>query len=335
MRPPLSLPCCRKQADGKLIQWKPQVPPMRALLLAAPLLLAILAGCSDSPAARPVEDVPRLQATSTTGVIRALVVDEAIRPLAGVTVTVRGAQSEPVSAITGDDGFAGFQDLRPSTYVVEATRPGFSPVTQTIAVEAGVDDPPVAKFLLVRETGERPFYVELAIEGFMQCAVGAVGGSANVCFIANYYPCFVQQTAGQACTGNLTSDKSFANLAFLQDYQRAPDLVQVELVWESTQTVSPDLLLRVNIQNSTSFSIDYANRSGGPSPRLVTLNRTIADEYGLGTTHAATLETFTSSATVGATVNQRIQYFVHVFYGYLPPVEWRFTSGEPVPQPPY
>lgn len=315
---------------------------MRILLLALASALA-LAGCFDGggdpkgagAGGGPDGEGPKLVATPTTGVIRAVVIDDAIRPVAGARVAVQVGEVVR-EAVTGGDGFAGFEGIQPGAYVVEAGKVGFEPARTTVVVEAGVDDPPVTKLQLIFVPGAAPFVVERSFEGFMQCATGAAGNSANLCFIANYYPCFAQQTAGQACMGNTTSDRSFYRVPFFTEYGRAPDWTQVELVWESTQTVSDELQLRVNVDEGET-PIDYARTGSGTSPVVVTINGTQATEWELGTARSVQLEVFTASSVggdpVGLAANQQIRYFVHAFYGYVPPEGWRFSDGNGVPSP--
>ena len=73
---------------------------MRTLLVAALALLPLLAGCSgakDGPA-------DPLAATATTGILKGIVVDEAIRPLRGVNVTVPLSDGTMLNSTTADDG---------------------------------------------------------------------------------------------------------------------------------------------------------------------------------------------------------------------------------------
>ncbi len=98
---------------------------MLRLSIAAALLAALLAGCSGGGGGdSSVDDpVPVLEATDTTGVIRVVVYDQAIRPLAGVTVEVLLGTGSIAEQVTGEDGFAGFEDLQPGSYFVKARKP--------------------------------------------------------------------------------------------------------------------------------------------------------------------------------------------------------------------
>ena len=305
------------------------------------LLLALLAGCTGGGKAHAKDDTPALQATATTGVIRAVVVDDAIRPLGGVNVTARGA-SATFNRTTGADGFVGFEGLPPGTYFLKASKRGYSEVQQSVEVVAGVGDSPVVKMQLAVRIGDLAFYQEFKLEGFLECSA-SVG---NWCFIANYYPCLVEHTAGQACTGNLTNDNSyFAIDKPLLDLQRIPDWMQIEMVWESTQAAGQDLEMRADFLKAGNVTIDSSKTVLGPSPLLLLVNQTLLQKNGIGTTHSLGIETFhggpdqlcsqTSDCLLaGAAVQQRFTDFLHIFYGYTPPDGWRFSTDGTVPQPP-
>src|SRR5688572_24479115 len=96
---------------------------MRPVLLALALLAPLLAGCSgggDEPAG-PDE----VQATPTTGILRGVVVDAAIRPMAGVKVSVPVPDGSVRNSTTVDDGAFAFAGLEPGAYVVRAQKLGY------------------------------------------------------------------------------------------------------------------------------------------------------------------------------------------------------------------
>lgn len=298
------------------------------------LIPVLLAGCSSGGGGEPAATdapLPTLDATSSTGVIRAVVFDEAIRPIAGATVEVlRGGESIRTLE-TDESGFAGFESLRPDVYFVKASKGAlYVPAQQSVEVVAGVSDPPAVKVLLAKRTGDLPFYTEMKIEGFLQCSA-AVG---NWCFIANYYPCFVMQTAGQPCTGNLTNDNSYFLVDQpLRDLQRVPDWLQAEMVWESTQALGGEMNMRIDfIADTSGFQYDNSTEETGGSPLLVTMDRDELLENEIGTTRAIAIETFHGGGT-SAAVEQRFTDFLHIFYGYQPPEGWRFSDEGTVPQP--
>ena len=312
---------------------------------AALLLTALLAGCSGGGPGDPADDlavdVPELEATATTGVIRAVVFDEAIRPLVGATVEVMGGETKR-NATTDESGFAGFESLQPGTYFVKASKGvGFAAAQQSVEVVAGVSDPPAVKLMLTLRTGDLPFYQEYKIDAFLECS----GGVGNWCFIANYYPCLAMQLAGQPCTANLTSDNSFFRIPVTEG--RVPDWLQGEMVWESTQAAFTYMNWRFDLNNATSLTIADTEGATGPSPLLVVYPKEDLDEFALGIDTTLAVEAFHAGSPVvcdndpsgdlcvytGAAVEQRFTYIIHVFYGYQPPEGWRFSTEGVVPQP--
>src|ERR1041385_8203063 len=98
-----------------------------ALLLAS-VAFAGCAGSARSPSGDPLQDV-HVAATATTGVIRGIVVDIAIHPVAGAR-TLRTNSSAT--------GAFGFQGLPAGTYFIEAHRRGYATSRTGVDVEAGV-----------------------------------------------------------------------------------------------------------------------------------------------------------------------------------------------------
>jgi hypothetical protein len=280
-----------------------------------------------------------------------VVVDDAIRPLSAANVSVHLGGKVVQAKTTGPDGAASFEALAPGAYFLQANKTNYLEVQQSVDVVAGVTAPPVTKLQMPLRTGNLAFYQEFKFDGFLQCAAG--GG--NWCFIANYYPCFAEQQAGQPCTGNLTSDNSFYAIDKpLTDLQRVPDWLQAELIWDSTQAVTPDMTLRTDIDLPGNVTIDNTTSATGASPVLVVVPPENMTQWQLGVKDGLALEVFPGSppelcaiqppevpnvgrvnlCSLGMSVQQRFTYIVHVFYGYKPPEGWRFTTDGTVPQPP-
>lgn len=305
------------------------------------LLVAVfLAGCfgSAKPQA-PASD--GLHASATTGVLRGVVVDDAIRPLALVNITIRQGDVQR-NLTTGSEGRFGFQDLPPGAYTVQAKRAHYSSAQQVVTVQAGLDDPPAARIQLAYQPGDLAFVTPFKLNGFMECSTPNV----NACFIADFYPCFVQHTAGQACTGNLTSDRSSVTLYSVMDLRRTPDWTQAELVWTPTNDLFTQLLMRLDIEKPGSATIDASKSASGVSPLEVHANRTFAEKWKLGTDEGLVFETFGGgnptacglpsglACSAAVNVNQDLTFYVHLFYGYTPPEGWRFSTDGTVPDPP-
>ena len=323
------LPEKRRQGHSATMRWPLAV---LALALAAPLLAGCTAG-SDG-VAPTTSGPPPLAATATTGVIRGVVVDEAIRPLANATVTARGPGGEDRTAVTGPDGFFGFTNLVPGGWFVLAHKRAYTDVQQNTEVQAGVPDPPVVKLQVTLIPGQVPFVNTMTVDAFIECIVPG----ANVCTIANVYPCVFL-----GYCDNVTDDTSF--ILFyepLVSLQRVPDWFQTELVWQTTQSVSDGLGVRFSAHEpADGTGIDERRGSvGGRSPLTITLNQTTATTWETGTKKGVSFEIFgwtealSPLGSAGFVLNQRVSFYFNVFYGYTPPDGWTFAKDGTVPPPP-
>ncbi|MFA5944222.1 MAG: carboxypeptidase-like regulatory domain-containing protein, partial [Candidatus Thermoplasmatota archaeon] len=181
---------------------------MRTLLVLAGLLLAVLAGC----AGREPDSAPPLEATATTGLLRGVVVDEAIRPLLGVRITVPLSDGSVLNATTAEDGAFAFGDLQPGGYLVQARKLGFLDAALAANVTAGEGDPAGLRLQMLADVLNAPFVEALQFSGFIQCSFTA--------FVARVAACNPSEAAQPlcntpvpVCTGpvdNLTSDQFMA-----------------------------------------------------------------------------------------------------------------------------
>lgn len=327
-------------------------------LLAACMLVAVgLAGCSDDPAPEQTDDFSDdidLQATDDTGIIRGVVVDNAIVPVEGAVVEVCGKPE--FSFTTGVDGAFGFDELDPGFYQVCVEKLGFTSSTVQTNVEAGVDQPPIVKVILEPIPGFSPFYNLFQWEGYIQCN----SNYANFCFIANYYPSLVLGDYG-----GLTDDSSvhFWFDEFI-DVGRSPDHLQVETVWEPTQLLGTSFNIRYETAEPGDFLIPCVFGSQeGNSPQIYRINGSQARDAGLGAPDpnpdgegcdiddgpdGFAVEFFSGDALgvcqepgvvngcypkLGLTVEQRTSSFITSFYDYVPPQEWIFIETNEVPPP--
>ncbi len=309
---------------------------MRGPLAATLLVALLLAGCSSSPP--PAEELPpadfeelELAATDTTGVIRGIVVDDAIRPIAGAAVTLKA--TPPQTVTTTDDGAFGFDGLDPGTYFLSIHKIGFLDVQQSAEVVAGVEEPPIAKVQLVADGKPSPYYAEYKVEGIIECGTSAValcGGVHDVIVIA----CVT--SGGAVCLPQPTND---AYSAFLTIDGGTPGYIQTEMVWESTQALSVDMSYALRYAEKTTYDNGmYEAGFGsfeGPSPLVGHVSGEDADDAELGNRTGLVFSIFSGNQEypVGVTVSQRYTFFIHAFYGYQPPEDWRFTTDGTVPPP--
>ena len=303
---------------------------MRSVALVALLLSAVLAGCADgadptSTANDLVDEgeFANLQATSQTGVIRGVVVDEAIRPIAGATVSL------PVGGLnrnttTSDAGAFGFDGLEAGTYFLTVSKPGFKGVQQSTEVVAGDSQPPLLKVLLVMDPTTTPYFQVVTWTGYLECSLrigvpGTTGVGVNAC----------------NDVGNQDVNYPLAPL------DSVPDLLQAELIWDSTQTLGSGLSFVVGPPSC--IDIKYA-RADGPSALVIRMNSTLIVEASEDNTDEGfdpetglcyrvfswTADEVANSA--GLVTQQRFEAYFHAFYNMLPPEGWQFSvDGNPVP----
>jgi hypothetical protein len=94
----------------------------------------------------------------------------------------------------------------------------------------------------------------------------------------------------------------------------------------------------------------FMGSARGPSPIMARINATVLELNKVGSTCPIYYSLFSGGPVCtdptpvpgvgtlnpvcpGVTVEQRFSMYVHAFHGYLPPDDWRFSSGEPVPAP--
>lgn len=307
---------------------------MRSLPLLVALLVA-LAGCSGSdPAAEPDPAVDftglDLEATATTGILRGIVVDDAIRPLANATVTLRGSGVEQTAKSTAAGSF-GFEALAPGTYFLNASKPGYFTSQTSAEVVAGVAEPPIVKLQLGLDAANLPYFTLHKWDGFLECGLSVIA----LCGAGN--------TAGP-----VTND----NFATVMTLDAVPLFLQSEVIWSTTTAASDELWLWHSNGAKPDGSFNgtrnaYAWRQG-PSPLVMTSNATEIEESEYGTNNDLYLRMFTGSISgtrnpvdpegcypgepgpdvycggVGYSIQQSFTVYTTAFFGYLPPEGWLF-----------
>lgn len=343
----------------------------------------VLAGCADG--GRTQSDDPQgledlgLKATETTGVIRGVVVNEAIVPMPGVNITAVSTGAE-VTTQTNADGLFGLDGLAPGTYFVSASKAGYTTVQTSTEVVAGQDDPPITKLTLLVDASMAPYVQAEQYTAFIGCSVTSPSVSAAVC--------------GLPVLADLT------NNAFLKNFQaaRPPQWIQMEAIWSSTQPLGGELSMSVTALGPPQVTV---NSTSGTSPIFLTINETEAAEHHFGLNDTdITMRLFSTELTgtdvvpeevahdayagqygavngtglpglyqstvvdndvtglmvnpftnpeciqypvlfascygfggVGLVVNQKVDVYAQIFYGYTPPAGWRFSEDSNVPQP--
>lgn len=167
--------------------------------------------------------------------------------------------------------------------------------------------------------------------------LAAVLAGANLCAIINLYPCAL---AGYC--EPIVDDTSFVVLYDqIVPLQRTPDWLQTEIVWQSTQSLTDWLSIRSSAHSpDDGAGLDARQDSvRGASPLVMAMGREQLVEWETGTAEGIAYEIFgcTEEATAigcgGFVLNQRVDFFFHIFYGYTPPEGWQFSVDGAYPPP--
>ncbi|MFO1535409.1 MAG: carboxypeptidase-like regulatory domain-containing protein [Thermoplasmatota archaeon] len=313
-------------------------------LVAAVLLFALLSGCGakSTPDAAADGLVPGVDvhSTATTGVIRGVVVDPAIRPIPGVLLKVQ-ARDRVLTANSMSSGGFGFEGLEPGTYFVQAHKLGYGDARVAVEVRAGVDAPPVAKVGLEPNLAARPYVETYVFKGFIECGTNVVAlcSAPNVAGQAVGILTCDGGVPGVPCTqpGNATND----NFAVKYFPAKAPDWIQSEMVWDSTQALGDKFRLAYSYDPLGACGLAYCDEAvAGPSPLLLAAG---ADkipalmEQGTNET-GFLLRVFSEGSDMlagaaGATAQQDFTVYTHMFFGYTPPPGYRFSADGDPPAP--
>ncbi|HUR26400.1 MAG TPA: carboxypeptidase-like regulatory domain-containing protein [Candidatus Thermoplasmatota archaeon] len=315
------------------------------LLLALTFLVALMAGCTQGGS--PDEALPPadfgelgLEATATTGVIRGIVVDDAIRPIAGAQVVLTPGDK---SAVSTEQGTFGFDGLEAGTYFLQVEKAGYNATQTSTEVVAGVAEPPITKVLLTLNPSTAPYLEVLQFNGFL-----SLGVSIGITSVGTT----INPTLAEAL-----DDTSIWTVQFAE----VPTWAQGELVWTHNQAaggmliwemvrggsndfhgyreteISPALAywntttLQEQADNVTGDGIAY-RFFGGPHPLLAPGEGVIPPRDQCPTVDTVVLGPRNPCAFgYGLTIQQRADAYIHHFYNFAPPEGWRFTvDGDPV-----
>ena len=270
------------------------------------LLVVVLAGCADGdgPPATSDDGAP-LAAGSLAGVV----LDPAIRPLAGVTVSIPGRPGVAAS-VTGADGAFLLAGVGAGTVVVAAEKAGY--LSAFVQAEVGGDGAAPLQVLLQPLQETQPYTVLESYDGFMECGVGsapAMGVMAGCMVIVGgtlYVACVGSDPVPP--TGVCVGDTS---PYYVSTARGNMTTAQTEAVWTPTVQGQSELLIGsyvVDAQGAVVGGLPYAV---GHSILVRPLNATVVDEFGLGGANSAAI--FINPGNTGP-ANLVVQQAYQVFH---------------------
>lgn len=280
----------------------------------------LLAGCSGDvpdPPPRPelvapdsFEEFDLQETAPQSGVIRGVVVDASITPLAGAFVELVG-QGQNVT--TGDSGAFAFKDVVPGMHFVKASLRSHESTQTSVDVVAGVAEPEVVRVMLPRVPGTEPYAVGAVFEGFINCSIRIpAAGFNDGCGVF-----------GDIVLGSTQRIDLLYEGSGIQWWQG-------ELVWDATNVASERLCLGLYAETMAGDDVC------GPNPVVQAMNRTLVEINDLESGEAFDLFVYpdhlAADVSGNLVVQQGFKVVHYAFYNFAPADGWTFVAdGEPKP----
>jgi hypothetical protein len=285
------------------------------------LTVTLLAGCAGKKADNKAPEViPQafedVKVTATTGAIRGIVVDDAIRPVSNATIKLMATNTTRKS---DNQGAFVFTDLAAGDYFISVTKKGYLSVQASATVQAGVASPSITKVQLKIDAANQPFTELLSWQGYFACGFGTNSGGSPVGGVG-VNPCAVDSTVcdieGICLLGSSNTHD------FLIGGGRVPDLAQAEAVWEGSQPLGNNL----NMGWFDSGTADFKSGTG-PSPLVVPATHDeIVAAHGNNVTDLLVRIFPGTGSELTITLQQRFTVYVTYFYGFVPRDGWAFST---------
>lgn len=316
--------------------------------LAAVLLVAsmTLAGCTDggADAADTASDDEAFSdlgfdASSTTGVIRGLVIDEAIRPVEGATV--RLLADPPRETSSDADGRFGFGDVPPGTYDVEAELLNHEPATVQVLVEAGIDAPPIIKLQLMRLWSQEPMSEIFQFQGFLNCAWEI--GTASPC-VTDFTRLDFTGTCPGGCFPALANNLGLDQREFIKEVPNGWQTMVFEMTWEPSVGGTADAM-QMHVSTADRKSTHWFASHGSKAPLRMEMvqgvphaGASFAEPVLIAPEGIPNMLTFMNAAvppgeqpSVAVVVQQDFEVILTTFIWGHPPEGWSFMAGDERP----
>lgn len=295
---------------------------VRARPVEAVLGLVVLAACGIAGCANAQDPTAPGLATSTAS-IQGVVVDSAVRPLAGAVVTIPAIAG--LGMTTGEDGLFRFEALAPGLHLVAIDKPGFLPTV--VQAEAGTTAGAAVLTVVLEPLPEtRPYVVVETFDGFLDCGIGSAPlfGFTSGC----------RQTASAGlaalCHGQPPVPPTGICLDETDPYFRPGTrgnitVAQAELTWDPSLQ-GAELLLLAYVFDEAEQVVGTVGFVSGPPFLVLPMNRTVVDGFDLGGTNHVGLYVSAGSRTELTVVAQQpFRLFHTAAYFFELPEGWTFV----------
>ena len=275
--------------------------------MASAVAALILAGCAaegDPEASVQLGDgseveFAAVEAGEGLGSITGVVVDEAIRPLAGANVSVLG---QPVSVATDGQGLFALADLEPGLHTLSVDAAGYSTVQATTEVKPG--ETSKVRIVLALDRTPRPYHTTQKYDWYDDAGVTLVDFAVDLAdrsFLNDSLP-----AACDVCYFEFTSDGPV-------------DTFVIEAVWEDTvdhPAKETEFYWSLYDLDSSEYESDYFTSPGRAEIP--------AGDLGNATRFGISL----AGEEEWITYQQHAQLFVSLFYLAPPPEGWSIVAGD-------
>ena len=272
------------------------------------LATVALAGCSGQGGQQePTIVLAEVDNSATRGSISGVVVDDAIRPLAGVNLTLLGRER---NATTDGDGLFVFEDLDPGLYTVSASAYraddgrlfiGMQTTAEVVAAETSK-----VRIVLPNDPTPQPYHQTYKWDAYDEVTLGVVDGGYEIIRTG-----FANDTLPPLCDA----------CAFFFHPEGPADTFLLEAVWEdsiadATGEATSYYWVLEDVDGEADYSDDYCS-----SPCHVPID-------GSGYENVTTLSISMYPDENWVAYQQRWTMFMTVWYLAPPPEGWSVVNGD-------
>lgn len=248
--------------------------------------------------------MPNLKATKDTGIIRGVVVDETILPIAGAELELIPGNLKTVS---GEDGRFGYSDLEPGVYFIEAKADTFFAAQASTEVVAADGSPQVVRMIMRADASKLPFITPHQFKTFQTVSASVLGQGV----VYN-----VQQLNDHRTGSNFTMPTPV-------------DWLQTEVVWTPSTQLADTMRIQSNVRDQRN-DILGSRITIGPSPLVQIYSE---PEERNATIIYYAVRVGDGAQPVGVAIEQEAEIFSHAFHNFVPDAGWIFAvdGAHPVP----
>ncbi len=321
---------------------------MVRLLVAGLILGALLAGCAGTPGPTSSSDAARFddlqgQATETTGIIRGVVVDTAVTPIAKATVLVSGPVKQNLT--TDAQGRFLAQGLPAGTYLVKAKAPLYVEAQTTAEVVAGVSDPAVTKVQLQRLFSQKPFVQADHKRGYFDCSQNGAGIYSSSNCVTDQCPLVLDPATCNSLPTRMMDNITTQSREWHMDVGPGWQNIVLEMQWtQATAGTGSTLGMVVStfkpLRNPAHSFANVAGTSpfllrldvGVKHPTAASVEPTMIPAEGMNqVSYFVSARRDAGSPLPGIAFQQNFDVYYHQFYYGLAPTDWSFLKGDKAP----